>query len=369
MKRTIKILACAAILCSAIFTGCEKNDLFSRKGEIVRFSAVSSGAPTTKTSYDQGDLVDGYQLINWGGNDTIRIWSDNALHRYGDNQHWADYYTTGYSVSGHESTATLAAKQLYNTDNDNENNTANGLVWGEEKVCQFWGIYPSKKNIPMTIGENGAVNATLPASYTLPSSSSTKTEGGGEISYKVYAPDMNYAFMTAYEKVENAPEKVNLKFNPAFTAFELYISSSEEETEGFTVNSIGLIGNDWLAGPFTMTAGDLGTVAAANGASKTVTASFSSAVKIEPSNGVNVTLFTIPKTNEDAISLQIATTDGGKATLKFTEKGSKEAYKFEAGHKYRIHLLKVGGRWMINFGGDDMDVEPWEENSTGLIVE
>lgn len=365
MKRTIKILACAAILCSAIFTGCEKNDLFSRKGEAVRFSAVSSGAPTTKTSYDQGDLVDGYQLINWSVNDTIRIWSDNALHRYGDNQHWADYYTTGFSKNGHESTATLAANQLSNTDNDNENSSANGLVWGEEKVCQFWGIYPSKKDVPITIGENGAVSATLPATYTLPSSSSTKTEEG--ISYKVYAPDMNYAFMTAYEKVEDAPEKVNLKYNPAFTAFELYISSSEEETEGFTVNSIGLEGNEYLAGPFTMTAGDLSTVAAADGASKTVTANFSSAVKIEPSNGVNVTLFTIPKTNVGAVALKIATTDG-TATLKFTVKGTKESYKFEAGHKYRIHLLKVGGRWEIAFGGD-MDVEPWVPNSTGLIVE
>ena len=366
MKKAIRILACAAILGSAVFTGCEKNGFDSHKGEAVRFSAVSSGAVSTKTAY--GNDVDSYQMINWSVNDTVRIYSDKALHRYGNNQHWADYYTTGYTADGHKSTATLAAEQLFNTDNDNENNAANGLVWGEDGEYNFWGVYPSKKNNPdITIAENGAVTATLPISLTL-STSGTKQDNN--ITYNVCAPNMNYAFMTAaLKKTVPTTEdgyKINLEFEPAFTAFEIYLSSAADE-ESFSVNSVSLEGNDWLSGPFTMTAGDLSTVAEADGASKTVTAAFSSAVAITPTTGVNVTLFTIPKNNVGAIALKVATTDG-TATLKFTKKGSKDAYIFEAGHKYRIHLLKVGGRWEIVFG-DNMDVEPWESNSTGLIVE
>lgn len=363
MNKTIKILACAAILGSAILTGCEKNSLNSRKGEVIRFSAVSEGAPSTKTAY--GNDVDNYQMINWSVNDTIRIWSDNALHRYGDNQHWADYYTTGSTADGHKSTATLSAEQLYNTANDNPNNSANGLVWGDETTCQFWGIYPSKKDGRITIDADGAVTATLPSSFTL-TTSGTKTDNS--ISYKVCAPDMNYAFMTAYNKVENAPAKVNLEFNPAFTAFEIYLSSSDED---FSVKSIALQGTN-LSGTYTMTAGDLSTVAATSGSNAVTYSNEDSPVAVTPTSGLNVTFFTIPVTNTGMISLRVVTTEG-PAVLKFTQKNSSAAYAFQAGTKYRIHLLKMGGRWQILFG-DDMTVEPWDDTATGdgstdIIVE
>ena len=364
MKEAIRILACAAILGSAILTGCEKTDINSRKGEVIRFSAVSEGAPSTKTAY--GSDQDGYQIINWSVNDTIRIWSDNATHRYGDDQHWADYYITGFTNDGHLSTATLATEQLFNTDNDNENNTANGLVWGEEATCQFWGIYPSKKDGPITIAENGAVEATLPSAFTL-TTSGTKTDN--DISYKVCAPDMNYAFMTAYQKVENAPAKVNIEFAPAFTAFEVYLSSSDEE---FSVKSIGIEGTG-VAGRYTMTAGNLSTVAVAAGSGAVTYSNEDSPVAVTPTSGLNVTFFTIPVTNTGMISLRVVTTEG-PAVLKFKQKDSSDPYSFQAGQKYRIHLLKMGGRWQILFG-DDMTVEPWDETATGeggsteLIVE
>ena len=368
MKRTIRILAFAAVLGTAFFTSCEKNGLDINKGKAIRFSAVSSGTPTTKTSY--GGDSDGYQIINWKANDTIRVYSDNAVHRYGDNQHWADYYTTNTTADGHKSTATLATETLFNTSDDNSLELTNGLVWGDAETYNFWAIYPSTKQNPdITVTDNSTVNAKLPISVAYASSTGSKTDNN--ITYSVYAPDMKYAYMTSHaeyagEEVEENEYKVNLEFEPAFTAFELYLSCAADEAN-FSVNSVSLEGNEWLSGPFTMTAGDLSSVAAVDGASKTVTASFTTAVSITPTAGVNVTLFTIPKTNIGAISLKVATTEG-TATLKFTKKGSSAAYPFEAGQKYRIHLLKVGGRWEIAFGGD-MDVEPWEPNSTGLIVE
>ena len=366
MKRTIRNLALAAVLGSAIFTGCEKDGMESRVGEAVRFSVTSSGAPTTKTSY--GDDVDGFQLINWRANDTIQIWSDNATHRYGNDQHWADYYVTGATTEGHKSKATLSAEQLFNTDNDSPVQSANGLVWGEEgetKECQFWGIYPSKKNNPAITLEDSVVTATLPASYAL-ATSSTKTDNS--ISYKVCAPDMNYAFMTAAQKVTGTPSAVDLEFNAAFTAIEIYLSSADDD---IAVTSVGLqSASTNLSGKYTMTAGNLNTVQTLDGgeASKAVTYTASSSVAVTKGSGLNVTFFTIPKTNAGVISL-IVNTDQGRAKLKFLQKGTSTAYPFEAGHKYRIHLLKMGGKWQILFGDDKLTVEPWDEQSTELIVE
>lgn len=368
MKRTIRILAYAAILGSAILSGCNKEGFESRRGEAVHFSAVSGGGPTTKTSY--GDDVDGYQMINWKANDYIRVWSDNATHRYGDNQHWADYYTTGSTAEGHKSTASLAAEQLYNTDYDNPQGSANGLVWGDAETCQFWGIYPSTKtNSNITIDANGAVVASLPTNNTL-NAGSSKTQNS--IAYKVCPPDMNYAYMTAYEKVTGAPAKVNLEFQPAFTAIEINLSSSDED---FTVSGVSLQGNEWLSGKYTMTAGSLESVTVTDGDAAFKTVSYTGGnVAITQTSGLTVTFFTIPKDNVGAIAL-IVNTDQGDAKLKFTKKGSLDPYTFEAGHKYRINLLKMGGRWQILFGDDGLTVEQWDdtatgsEGSTGLIIE
>lgn len=365
MKKTIRILAIAAVLGSVVFTGCEKDGIGSRAGEAVRFSIMSSGAPTTKTSYGNDD--NGYQIINWKANDTIRIWSDNATHRYGDDQHWADYYVTGATTEGHLSKATLAAEQLFNTDDDSPVKLANGLVWGEEgedKECQFWGIYPSKRNNPAITIEESLVTATLPSSYTL-ATGITKTDN--DISYKVCAPDMNYAFMTAYEKVSGTPSKVDLQFAPAFTAIEIFLSSGDDD---ISVTGVSLEGAQNLSGKFTMTAGNLETVTPLDSgdAPKTVSYTASSGVAVTKTSGIDVTFFTIPKANVGFISL-LVNTDQGPARLRFKKSGTNSPYIFEAGHKYRIHLLKLGGKWQILFGEDDLTVEPWEEQSTDLIVE
>lgn len=381
MKKAIRILACAAILGSAVITGCEKDSFISHKGESVKFSAVSKGGPTTKTSYAGDDS--GYQIIDWKENDLVRVYSDNAVHRYGmtagETQNWADYIIRKgpYAITGHESMASLQAKTLDNTTTDNHFESANGLVWDEEaENYNFWAIYPSPdQNSSISIGEAGAVTATLPSSTTLTSRSSTKTyeEGSNTYTYNVYAPNMNYAYMTAHatyngEEVAQNDYKVNLEFYPAFTAFELNLTSADED---FSVSSISLTSNEWLSGKFNMTAGDLSTVTVPDGnaAEKTVAATFSNPVTVSSSTGISVTLFAIPLDITGKITYLTVNTDKGSAKLTFYKKGTKTPYDFTAGVKYRINLLKIGGRYQILFGDDDLTVEPWEAESVDIIVE
>ena len=366
MNKAIRILACAAILGSAILTGCNKNAFEGSRNKAVRFSAVASGTQSTKTAYgdDKTEGTTTWQMINWVKGDKIRIHSDNAVHRYHADQHYSDYeIVADPTISGHKSIATIDNAALDNSADaetlSNGEEMKNGLIWSDDadKKFSFWGIYPSTvQNADITVGDNGAVSATLPVSTDLSATAdATKyanaqgvvvdaaVEGG--YTYQVYDPDMDYAFMTA--AASNIPNdtKFDLEFSPAYTAFEINLTTAEGE-DAMSLKGISLTGtDDYLAGPFTMTAGDLSTVAATeSSASKTVGAVWATGSEkvINATEGVTVTLFAIPKANTGLVTLSVATTDG-TAKLKLTQKGSLNPYVFQPGKKYRINLLKVGG--------------------------
>ena len=380
MNKTIRILASAVLLGSAILTGCNKNGIDANMGQAIRFSAVSQGAPSTKTTY--GEDSGNYQIIDWKANDLIRVYSDNAVHRNDSDQHFADYIITGSTISGHESRASLAEKTLDNTASDNTENRANGLIWGQADTYKFWGIYPSTaQNAKITLGAAGAVSAEL-LPETKPTQTSTKyADANGKVvaaavtggyTYTVYEPDMNYAYMTAIASEVKDGQNFNLVFNPAFTAFEINLTSADDEEDGFTVMDLSLMaaeGNttDFLAGPFTMTAGNLTTgVAARSGASQSVKVTLPGNGKaITQSEGLTVTLFAIPKENTAALTL-LVNTDKGPARLVLNDKATNSFYKFKAGTKYRINLLKIGGRFTYAITLEPM-VLPWigvEEQSS-----
>lgn len=377
MKKTIQLLACAAILCSAILTGCQKTGISGSNDGTIRFSASAKSA-TTKTAYS-GTVTNKVERIDWLETDQIRIWSDQAKHRYLD-QNYADYQVKAGSISTVEpkSTAEIIPITEYN-------GMLNGLVWGEDAASKdytFYSIYPSTlKNSQITIGAGGAVTAKLPDNTTLAAASATKyVDASGNVvataeqaayTYSVFAPDMNYAYMTAAAEGkgpgDNQTKTVELSFVPAFTAFEINLTSAEDAAEGFTLTGLSLSAagaNDYLAGSYTMTAGDLTTVQDkknddnTSAALKTVGVTFPANTTINQTKGVTTTLFALPKTNAGLITLTVATTTG-TATLPLTEKGSDNPYPFVAGTKYRINLLKVGGQWKykITLSGEAIE---WE---------
>ena len=363
MKKTIQLLACAAILCSAILNGCQKTGISGSNDGTIRFSASAKSA-TTKTAYS-GTVTNKVERIDWLETDQIRIWSDQAKHRYLD-QNYADYQVKAGSISTVEpkSTAEIIPITEYN-------GMLNGLVWGEDaasKAYSFYSIYPSTlKNSQITIGAGGTVTAKLPDNTTLTAASATKyVDASGNVvatadqaayTYSVFAPDMNYAYMTAaaqgQDPGDNQTKTVELSFVPAFTAFEINLTSAEDATDGFTLSGLSLTAagaNDYLAGTYTMTAGDLTTVQDkknednTSAGLKTVGVTFPDNTTISQTAGVTTTLFALPMTNAGLITLTVATTTG-TATLPLTAQGSEDPYIFAAGTKYRINLLKVGNQW------------------------
>ena len=364
MNKAIRILACAAILGSAIFTGCNKNLAQRSEGESVNFSAISRGVPATKTAYG-ADVTEGtttYQVISWEIGDKLRIASDKAEHRYHAGQHYADYVIVkDPTLSGHESLAAVDA-----LDNEtvpgglpNGADMRNGLIWGEESAYTFWGIYPSTAtNAAITIGDNGAVSATIPVNQPLNGTATDKTVGS--VTYKEYKPDMNSAFMTAVAaEVKNGTD-FRLVFNPAFTAFEFNVTSEDEtpvELTGFEILSPD--GSDKLAGTFTMTAGNLASVNASAGTPSVAVDMSSAHQTVNNATGLTFTVFTLPAANAKPLRIRFSSTNGTQTKVSRLDLVGKDgkALVFNAGTKYRINMLKLpSSQWKISIAPV---FEPW----------
>ena len=384
MKTEIKILACAAILGATILTGCNKNGLDGIRGKEIRFSSVSNG-PSTKTQY--GDVSGTKQALNWVNGDIIRIASPSTHVTDNPNLDFADYSVT-LTTSGVPSKGTLT------------NVAENGLAWGDAPATYtFFGIYPSTtQNSKITLTSAGAVSAYIPGEQPLNGTASSKqvADGNATITYDEYKPDMLYAYMTSktvynlqssafgdnnyVTKLVDGGPNVDMAFDPAFTAFEINLSSGDED---FTISRVELVGDNGtpkvttddfpLYGTFTMTAGDVFAttpITVGSDAGNSVYVTMDQA--LTTATGISFTLFTLPKDNTGIISLKVTIKTGTDTTevgtLKLTA-GENTPYVFKAGHKYRINLLKLGGRWKILFG--ELTVDEWipAEGSTNLIVE
>ena len=365
MKAITKITIASALLGALLLAGaCDDLQL---KGRQITFTTVS-GEVSTKTAYGTDYPESGtttHQYIDWVVGDNIRIVSDNATTSNG--AHYADYIINELAGrEAHKSYGKIAP-------------TPNGLTWAEAQTYAFYAVYPKPGigGVDAIISPEdataedmfGTVRVILPSTPALPAASSTKTvtADGVTYTYDVYAPDMNYAVMTASALGvdKSSEDQVSLLFKPAFTAFEFNLTSADKT---FTVTKVELCAdasaNDYLAGKYVFKAGaDLavsGNVQmSGTGNSKSVALTMGSDGKaVTPGNGFTVTFFTVPIVNTGLLSLKVYTKDGGIATLPLTDTDKSSPYKFLPGKKYRVNLLKLGkpNVWQLTI---DDQVLPW----------
>ena len=194
--RTI-LLVCAAIAGATLLSGCQKIGVRNPyAGQAIRFAAGSRGTQSTKTVYGEDDVKESttYQALNWKVNDLITIASEQAeVQNIGGNA--SDYKVTKV-VEGVPSTATVV------------NADVNGLMWSDNESVtnyQFYAAYPAvgTKGTNLTLTAKGAFSATIPSTQSLVGQPEEKTDpkGDASITYKVYAPEMDFAYMTAAASV------------------------------------------------------------------------------------------------------------------------------------------------------------------------
>lgn len=387
-RLTTLLWACAAIVGAALLSGCTKSSFSLFGGKQIRFATVSGGA-ATKTAYGDDGTVDGVtmQALDWEDGDLITIASPQAeVQNVGG--HASNYVVTVIST-GVKSKGKVA------------NEGSNGLAWLEEDPdggYDFYGIYPKAMDAAGEDGRfinvnatSGVVTATLPAGQTNEVSTETKSVGEGEdaITYTIYEPDMGLAYMSAATSLaESTDEAVSLEFYPAFTAFEFNVSSKDEDVE---ILSIQLVADDsdtnvGLSGTYTVNAGELtdNNKASLSTLNKTATLNLATTetegegesavttttgVKVTKTAGASFTLFTAPVSNTKALKLRVTSKDekGTKTSwvmLTYATAGTDidatttheagDPVVFEAGHKYRINMLKLDGnkwKYAIDLGG------------------
>ena len=354
MKKYICIISAAVLL---LATGCNKNPL-SSKGDIT-FGSVSDNV-ATRTAYGtakaDSTFTDGkltHIAIVWEKNDIIRIISpEAAVTGNGSNLHYADYTV----VDVEETDANGSSAALVNTN-------PNGLAWTDASTYSFYAVYPSTTPISLEEATYGQVTADfLKAEPTLPTA--TTSAKIGDVTYTKYTPSIKDAVMSAVTtgvKENDAKPQVKLHFKPAFTAIEFNLSSQDDD---IVMTELQLVadaeGSDYLAGPFTMNAGDLSSVAVTTAsASKTVTLSTGDGLTLTEEEGASLTMFILPKNNASTLTLRLTSKEGdGTKTsfVKLLKNGSP--FVFEAGKKYRINGFKApGSTWKIFIAA--MDVAGW----------
>ena len=281
MKSISKIILLGAGILLSL-TGCQKgNENESHaSGREVQFGAIA-GAPGTRTEF--GGDFDGYERINWIGwtndqaGDQVLIWSDKAANRAGRPGNSAVYDIINVTPQGKESHA-----QITRSGED-------GLVFLDtepEGGYQFLGIYPATAISSAPSANNpGELEFSIPATQT--------------------AGDMDNGVLLAYKSIPSEGH-VDLRFNPAFTAFSITVASEVAmKIKGFTMTSEKRTNGESIFGPSALN----GTVAAkvANGewtytvpnpvedaSTASISTTFATALEISKTAPATFVLFAVP---------------------------------------------------------------------------
>ncbi|MBO4844346.1 MAG: hypothetical protein J5490_07165 [Bacteroidales bacterium] len=343
-KVRILFLLLAGVL---LLAGCQKEGKIGDK-DAIRFTASSN--PGTKTAYS-GDVVNGYERIEWNMGDKIRIYSNVAEHRYHEGQHWADYQIT-------EIVSNTGVNSKANIDNVPGDGHGNGLVWGDPNVYEFYAIYP---NLDCADGASGVLSATIPADQVCTASSN------------VYDPDMDYAVMTAYQVMDTNTEEegdLDLPFSPEFTAFSFDLKSKDRE---ITVTKFELLSEETpIAGPFTVSYNGGKSYGFSGATDKVVTLAFESGTTISTTQNLKFTVFALPR-NLSMLSIRftILSDDPNETqthTLKLAKKtGETLTYMdFPACGKYNFEGIQMEGSWSFKTITLNGQVMEWKTSEVSL---
>ena len=369
-KLTFIFLLCAGMLLS--LAGCQEKPVTpdgNKEGALVEF-AVVAGNPATRTSFsgagtgDPGNLS--WERIDWVKDDQVLIWSDKATSKAGSGKS-AVYSILTVTADGDESRASIA--------DPSETGLRYAVEGGDHK---FWGLYPA------------SAVSTAPTDGSLSFSISGKQTGTMNATSDTCKPNMNQAVMLAAIEGAQPKQKVDIRFYPAFTAFELTFKL-DENYEGtdpvylhhvtltsssdlvgtvnasivtgkqkFTVNGIGNYafiseGKEYTAGASTYTFAST---------AKTVIFNLPQAVELTENNSVTLTIFTLPQ-NVNDLTIGMGMGENGDdlrtGTLRIGTGADKKNLAFAACQKHNIRgVLVKPNDWEFSTLTFNFE-NPWEK--------
>ena len=345
MKKTrILFLLLAGVL---LLAGCQKEGFRENgTGTDIEFGASTSSV-VTKTAYS-GDVYSdegsSYERIDWVSGDVIRIYSNEAKHRYNQDQNWSDYKV----ISITDPTDRFSKASVGPND-------GNGLVWGDPGTYHFYGVYPSSATA--SAGDTGfSFSGTIAANQGQWNASANKLPSYGYMSAA--------ATQTVSEDDEEAP-KISLDFYPEFTAFTFDLKSKDRDV---TITKFELISEeDAIAGPFTVTYGSSKNYSFSSATDKIVSLSFANGTTISTERNLQFSVFALPRDlSKLAIRLTILSDDPTQTqthTLKLKKKvnGEMQYMTFPACGKYNFTGIQMESTWSFKTITLEGEVIEWKE--------
>ena len=329
-------------------------------GDFIKFGSVTTyqNGPATKTDYSGDYESGGLERIDWVLGDKIRIKSDKAVDRYNSSNYYADYKISGFSASDRKSVATV------------EPCNGNGLVWGDDGIHQFYGIYPStaaNDQISFDGSTLNKVRMTIPGSqqwtYT-PFYHPNLEEIDANIDSVWLKPNMNYAYMSAAVQARNTDQAVQLSFKPMFSAFKFMVDVGSANDDAMDIVSFTLSSASkamWgscdatIPGSTLSDSPSFSNFPSATTENKVITVTFTSAgnstgLHIVKGKPVAITVFALPQEYND-LTASFVTAHGDTHTLQL-KKTDNTFFTFAACQKYNIYGLGLpSDHWTYTLEG------------------
>lgn len=395
MRQKNFIIKVTALVCGTVLlaAGCSKEgrgtDYSGTPVLLTGRAPSSAGTKTVYSGYTEGSK---FERIEWEIGDVLRLCSDKAWVSNNDRSENYGLYYSDYKVDN-----VVTSSDRIHVADKLSNVLGNGLVWQDNGVHRFWGVYPAPgsagvdANLAIT-GFSSKPAGTESVTATLPfpgEQTVTRKAGTG-----LWLADLKKGGYLLAGQNASAPEGngvVNFDFYPAFTSFEIVFGADTEmEVTGFEIysgTSDGVAFNDGkaataLSGNATATLNgttwNYGTVARTDANGK-ITVTLSEPVKLIPKTAeakegyiteAHLTVLALPQELSGlTIKFMVKTgsdTDASARTLRLTMGG--KWVDFPARQKAYIKgLLVPGSVWQINFGPS---VKDWKEldETINLIV-
>ena len=373
-KSLVLLLIAGAILS---LTGCEKDPAANGKSGSIKLS-FATGAPQTKTEYSgQGAKADGtattnydevaWERINWIEGDLLLVWSDNAVNKK-TGSNYAKYTVGGATAKDNtaahgEKTESWSPAVALDTEDE--------LFYdGSSTSYNFWGMYPYAAPEVLT----AATAASYKPTFTIPSSQSKKSASGN-----VEKPNMNLAVMFAKAGSYTSTQDVQLRFYPAYTAYEFSLRLDTSYPDNtLELNKIelvsiydeeaqnGIVGHRLSGGTVTATiaAGGATSYDISGTPLNSVAYTFNGAT-LSKTQDLVFTVFALP---EDVTGLKVnfyvrGNTSNVPDRTAVLKKGSADI-TFEKCFKHRIKGIAYKDGWQFKLGGQVLDWIPNQVKTT-----
>ncbi len=344
--------------------GCQKgNTPGETTGKTVKFNATSgsidtravfSGDGTGTATDDFGRKILSHERINWEKGDQVMIASDYAT-VYGGTNKYATYTVFNVTPSGDLSYATLEEKdtdELF-------------FIEGQDSY-KFWSVYPASAGFGRMLQEQHKVEYRISqrqAPFGAPVVSN-HTIKGKDVTLTTLAPDLTReAVMLAAAENQTEQAKVELKYYPAFTAFEFTLNSRDVE-QGIKQVVLTTAEGKALCGTVVASVEPEGRSTFSDIAyypDGKLIYTFPENSLISPTKYLTFTVLALPE-DVKGLTLEFTMNDGTVTRAKLQNKADHSPMEFAACKKHCLRGIAVPGGW--KFLWLDINVMEWTEIET-----